>query len=108
MNTMKIPGFTAGDSLYASKTQYNADSSLHRTSLEHGNVVPQLPKRLFAGRYCHDCKAGGPQTSILVESGSKTCCDLICYYGTPGQVSCSEENCATKSCVTGPVGGLLG
>ncbi len=85
MNIRNIPGFTAEDSLYLSRTKYSVTAAHHygehnrRSSrLLHGTVLPQLPVRL--GRVCSPCtvQIGG------FGLGIRRCTDYACDLETLG------------------------
>ena len=102
MKTMNMPGFSAEDSLYISRTQDNVTASqnyqkhhLNSALLLQRNVVLQLP--IFLGQVCGDCiprnwyeqKAG---------TGMRQCCDFYCDMP---KGKCWKSNCKSGLCGRG-------
>ena len=102
MKTTNMPGFTAEDSLYTSRPQYNMTASqnyqkhhLNSALLVQRNVVPQLPIKL--GQVCGKCIPESV-TDIHFGVGMMECCDFWC---DPPKGSCWRSNCAKNVCSNG-------
>ena len=106
MKTMNMPGFSAEDSLYISRTQDNMTASryyqnhhLNTALLVQRNVVPQLP--IFLGKVCGDCLPAGP--GAIMGIGGMKCCDFYCDMP---KGKCWKQGCVSDPCrLLVPIGG---
>ena len=102
MNTMNMPGFSAQESLYISKTTASHNYQKHHPNsglLLQRNVVPQAP--IFLGETCGRCN---PQNVWQVKTGSgmMECCDFYC---DPPKGICYKQGCTSSACSNAPWGG---
>ena len=91
MNKMRIPGFTALDSLCPSKVRYRAAGALYQK--QPNRLVPQLP--IHIGKACGGCVGGSRLDWLFGTTGFRECADFSC---DPSEGKCEYGEIQIEDC----------